>query len=130
MIRSADLQAIYDRIPKVVGCRTNCADCCGPVPINAEEAAAIPAMIAARPGGTGDTQYTPFDRCGTCRYATPAGCMIYETRPFMCRIFGAVENEPRLTCPHGAKALNPLSREQARALTEEYAALSMGITLP
>lgn len=128
--RFGRLESLYARIPKVEGCRTNCSDCCGVVPMTGEEADAIPVMIAARPGGTGEMRFTPFNHCGTCEYATPSGCAIYGHRPFICRLFGAVADEPRLTCPHGAKAANPLTPEEARALTDEYVALAMGVTLP
>lgn len=122
---SEALQAIYDRIPPVVGCKRGCSDCCGIVPMNHEEAEAVPALIAKRPGGVGNTRLTPHT-CGGCDYASPGGCLIYETRPFMCRLFAAVKGEPRLTCPHGAIALMPLTPQQAHELTEEYAALSLG----
>lgn len=112
---STALKSLYARIPKVEGCRTNCSDCCGVVPMIAEEADAVPVMIAARPGGTEGHRYTPFNHCGTCEYASPAGCMIYEHRPFMCRLFAAVADEPRLTCPHGAKADNPLTPDETLA---------------
>ena len=112
------LHALYKRIPKVLGCRTGCSDCCGPVPMNAQEA-----RVKADPPPRefmGHT-FTPLKPdCGTCAYATPEGCAIYEDRPFMCRLFATTVEEPLLTCPHGAKPVHPLSAKQVAALTAAY----------
>jgi hypothetical protein len=74
---------LYDRIP-VFECKPGCADCCGPVPFGKSEYAKIPEPVLAE--GIG------------CPYIGDGGCSIYEVRPFLCRIYGTVED---LKCPHG-----------------------------
>lgn len=58
--------------------------------------------------------------CDDCSFSRPDGCSVYETRPFMCRLFGTVPDEPKLRCPHGAKPARPLSPRRAAKLTERY----------
>jgi Fe-S-cluster containining protein len=58
--------------------------------------------------------------CDSCVYVTPDNkCGIYPHRPFVCRIFGATD-EPKLSCPHGRKAPNPISLEETHELAQEY----------
>lgn len=38
----------------------------------------------------------------TCDKLIDGKCSIYEDRPFICRVFGAVKSE-RMRCPHGCK---------------------------
>ena len=112
------LDRLYRAIPKVEGCRTGCADCCGPVPLSKLEARKV--RHAGEPERLMNMVVTPTDACLSCAYSTPEGCSVYEDRPFMCRLFGAVEGEPRLTCPHGAKARKPLSKSAAADLSARY----------
>lgn len=115
------LQAIYNRIPRVRGCKRGCSDCCGPVPVCAAEAARIasPQPLARWERGW----ITPVrGDCMSCAYASPMGCTIYETRPILCRLFGAVDH-PGMTCPHGARAKRLLRNDEARQLIEEAEAL-------
>lgn len=46
-------------------------------------------------------------------------CTVYDARPLMCRMFGAVKAE-RLTCPFGAKAARPMTDAQGHALVRRY----------
>ena len=117
---SGGLADLYARIPKVEGCRTGCADCCGPVPMIPAEVSAVKAFQRPEPWSRGHS-ITPTKLCGTCSYSTPSGCSIYETRPFMCRLFGTSVEEPRLKCPHGAKPRKPISADSAARLLAEYA---------
>lgn len=107
-----DLEAIYARIPKVNGCHPGCNNCCGPVPVGPAEARRIASPI--RLEDYRGVKITPTN-CGTCAFSTSAGCSIYNQRPLLCRLFGAVDH-PRMTCPHGARAKNLLTNEQAREL--------------
>ncbi len=121
MSDAAILARLYGEIPKVRGCRPECSDCCGPVPMTAPEARAVPHVVRPAPRGDGNF-LTPTLPCRSCAYSTPQGCAIYESRPLMCRLFGAVADEPMLECPHGAKAKRPLSRDAGRALVARYLA--------
>lgn len=124
------LDAIYARIPDVVGCRTGCNDCCSAVPLGRIEAARIRHPMPAQLGhpslpdvAQSVMASTPISFCGGCAYSTPNGCAIYDQRPFICRLFGTVEGEPKLTCRHGARAERPLTKQQADALAMDYVAL-------
>lgn len=99
-----NLDKVYRRIPKVTGCIKGCTECCGPVPCTKEEFDAIP-DIPEKLAPVCDEQ---GERMLVCRFKSETGCLIYEHRPLICRLFGAV-SEAVLTCPHGAKATRPLS---------------------
>jgi Fe-S-cluster containining protein len=124
MIRDS-LDAIYAAIPPVSGCRKGCSDCCGPIPLGTIEADRIKHFVrpAARHAAIPSAEAivsTPANACGGCAYATVSGCAIYNDRPFICRLFGAVADVVDLTCPHGARAEQPLDRDQADALGMRY----------
>ena len=111
------LASIYARIPKVKGCRSDCHDCCGPVPAAPAEARQIASPIALDDFQGGKITPTKAG-CMTCAFSTSRGCSIYETRPIVCRLFGAVDH-PRMTCPHGARSKRLLTDAQAKALIDE-----------
>ncbi len=54
----------------------------------------------------------------TCTHLTNEGrCAIYEHRPLVCRLYGAVK---RMKCPHGCKPKGGyLPEEKARELIKE-----------
>jgi Fe-S-cluster containining protein len=54
-----------------------------------------------------------------CPYAVDGRCEIYEKRPLLCRMFGAVD-DPLLTCPHGCGPVNKLTKQEGREITAEY----------
>lgn len=99
------LMALRERIP-AMECIDGCTDCCGPVPVNMVEIARIEHK-RGRSGGI------------DCQYATGGRCMIYENRPVMCRLFGAVDT-PMLECPHGRHPLQRLSTAEADEILREY----------
>ena len=124
------LEAIYARIPPVVGCRKGCSDCCAPVPLGQIEAARVRHPMPPERGhpslpdiAQSVMASTPSSFCGGCAYSTPNGCAIYDQRPFICRLFGTVDGEPKLTCRHGAHAEVPLTKKQSDTLAMEYIAL-------
>lgn len=120
------LDAIYAAIPPVAGCRRGCSDCCQAVPMGRIEAERVRHVIRPLDGhralprdAQASMSSTPAG-CNGCAYAGPAGCAIYQDRPFVCRLFAAVEGNPDLACPHGARAERPLSRAEADALGMRY----------
>ncbi len=101
-------------IPHVNNCPRTCSDCCGPVPFTGTEFKALPRQHRRT---LSMLQASPQNR-GRCAFSTHDGCMIYENRPLVCRLFGASE-QPMMQCPHGAKADNPLtSQETARMVRD------------
>lgn len=102
-----------DDIPHVNNCPRTCSDCCGPVPFTESEFKDLPRKhrrtLSMRKFADGSDK---------CCFSTPSGCAIYDRRPLMCRLFGASE-QPRMRCPHGVKADNPLtSQETARMVRD------------
>ena len=93
---------LYDRIP-AFDCIKGCTDCCGPVPFGFSEWQKVKNPVAA----------TGID----CPYIEDGKCSIYEVRPFMCRIFGTVEN---LRCPRGCGPEKLLTKEEGRFMTTFY----------
>jgi hypothetical protein len=82
-------------------CVPGCTDCCGPVPASEWELKRLPRLDPA-------TRAACYTADGlSCPHQGPLGCMVYEERPLVCRLFGTVE---KLPCPHGrrpAKLLDP-----------------------
>lgn len=96
------LDKIRNKIPAFT-CKKGCHDCCGPVPFSEEELARVD-----------ERELTSL----TCPYLSKNGCDIYEERPIMCRLFGAVEDLP---CPHGCRPIGLMSSQQAhKILTSVY----------
>lgn len=72
-------------------CKGLCQESCAAVPCIATEAA----NLSEPPG----TRYD--DDPLTCRWLDPDGrCSTYETRPTLCRLYGAVLG---MRCPHGCR---------------------------
>lgn len=103
-IKSAIL-GLYRKIPNFE-CITGCADCCGPVPFAKWEWGRIKDQRVSADGRT-------------CPYSSENGCQIYEMRPLMCRMFGAV-NTPLLTCPKGCGPKKKLSDRKAAKIVYKY----------
>jgi len=101
-------QELYDRIPDFPCNR--CMECCGPVPFSKWEWE----RLEDKRKGKGLT----------CPYAVDGKCEIYDKRPLMCRLFGAVVN---LRCPHGCRPGKLLSVEEAMEIMEEYRKLIMEV---
>ena len=106
------MQELYKRIPIVRDCK-QCGNCCGHVPISAEEIRRLPEGIER------DYPYKKDD----CRFLVDNKCAIYGDRPFMCRTFGASESFD-LMCIHGAKPDRYLSADESKQLCAEYRAKS------
>lgn len=95
------LERIYRSVP-TVQCRGLCARSCGPIDMSVEERRRIAdrgvtiepptiALLAIHDGGE------PMD----CPALVAGRCSVYEDRPLICRLWGAVESMP---CPHGCEA--------------------------
>lgn len=117
------LAALYARIPSV-DCIPGCTDCCGPIPVNREEARHFGPFPLV--GDQGIALSASLD----CPNSSGGNCRIHDRRPFICRLFGTVDQlevadaERRMACPHGRKPSKPLTGAQVRALMVEYLELS------
>lgn len=99
------LNKLYKQIPGV-NCKPGCTDCCGPAPFSDKEWGKLPRKFRRR---------KPANEPAVCRFKKEKGCMIYEYRPTMCRLFGAVDG-CLLKCSHGARAEHPLSNKEAQQI--------------
>ena len=99
-------------------CKPGCHDCCGIVPFSASEMAAAQKIRPLE-------QWEAFQKGSwvpraalegfRCPFISGGGCAIYEVRPMVCRLFGAVDDK-LLTCPHGCGPAKKLTAAQGRAL--------------
>lgn len=102
------LERIYAKIPDV-HCKGLCWHTCGPI-------AALPIEIARMEMRSGAAFYTRPDN--TCPYLVERRCSVYNLRPFLCRLYGAVD-DPRMRCRHGCMPDRFLTQEEARELMKE-----------
>lgn len=105
-------------------CKPGCHACCGPVPFSTAErdrVAAIRPMEQWEPFVDGSWIPAAALQTMSCPFLTKDGCGIYELRPTICRLFGAVDH-PRLTCPHGCGPERKLSERQSREILARAAA--------
>ena len=103
---------LYKQIPEFE-CIKGCTDCCTPVQVSKWEARRLhlkQLMLPTKPETT------------TCIFASPDGCMVYDKRPFICRLFGTSEAS-YLTCKHGCRPKKLLSLKKESELCQEYAAI-------
>jgi hypothetical protein len=115
----SDVTPLYDRIP-AFRCKPGCGDCCGVVPWSENEWAKV--ADRAPPGTTtikADDAIIPTRPGSSVCPFFSSGCTVYNDRPFMCRLFGAVR-DPRLRCPHGCGPTHPLSAAKALKMTRQY----------
>ncbi|PZG03838.1 YkgJ family cysteine cluster protein [Nonomuraea aridisoli] len=107
-MRRSDIDArltdLYAQVPQP-DCKGLCADSCGPIDMHPRE------RQRARERGVTiphhDDALDQMERDGT--YSCPAlqndRCSVYEVRPMICRLWGAVEAMP---CEHGCRPDNGL----------------------
>jgi Fe-S-cluster containining protein len=92
---SDSLDRIYRSIP-TVACKGLCTEACGPLNMSEVERQRIADRGVDIP--------TPDVLIGsgslTCPALVDGRCSVYEVRPLICRLWGAVESLP---CPHGCE---------------------------
>ncbi len=94
----AELEALYAQVPQV-NCRGLCQGACGPIGMGDAEYARLqgdvmPAIARADRVGLSFKQ-------ASCPALTMLGrCSVYELRPMVCRIWGAVKS---MRCSHGCR---------------------------
>ena len=82
------------RLPKH-NCK-NCGQCCGPVPINAEEQRHIQNYVDSH-----EVEVNNEHDFITCKFRVKNKCSIYPVRPMLCRLMGVVEG---MECAYGNSA--------------------------
>lgn len=114
----AKIDALLSAIP-TFQCKEGCFDCCGPLELSRlEYMRCIHASGRTAEDVKQQMQNNLKQGIYTCPLLDPETrkCTVYEVRPAICRLFGAVKNQ--LLCPHGyapeSSAL--LSDEQAREI--------------
>lgn len=98
------IDAQYAKIP-TFKCVDGCTACCGPIVTSRLE---YKRMLSAAGRTEKDVSQEALrnikNGCCDCPFIDKAKqrCSIYEVRPAICRLFGAVDHET-LKCPYGAR---------------------------
>lgn len=105
------LLEIFKRIPKVE-CKGHCYESCGPISriISQREKR----FIKAKTG----KDISINKKTGMCIFLVNKKCSIYEYRPAICRLYGAVRHE-RLHCIFGCKVNKILTNEESLEILDE-----------
>jgi uncharacterized protein len=82
------LEKLYSSLPHLE-CKGLCQEACGPIAMTETEFRRISDKSGTVPS---------VDEHGTCSLLVDGKCSVYEVRPAVCRLFGAV---PAMTCPFG-----------------------------
>lgn len=109
------LLELRDMMP-TVQCIPGCSDCCGPVgfaPVEKQRLARQGKLVAL-------SQFGITTIGADCPYLFDGRCSIYNERPLVCRLYGAVPRCHPLTCPHGACASYPLSGVLLNYVEDNY----------
>ena len=102
----AAILAAYAKIPQV-NCQRKCQEACGPIMMSKSEQRRIENHVGRK------VNFLNMETL-TCPLLTPSGaCGIYEQRPAICRMYGAVK---MLACPHGCEPERWLTNEEAREI--------------
>lgn len=104
--RSQRLKALYAQVP-AMECKGLCTDQCSIIGMTELER---DRMLQA----SGGKQAT-VDANMRCGYLTSGRCDVYDTRPMVCRIFGAAED---LRCKHGCRPKALLSARKGHELLD------------
>jgi hypothetical protein len=100
-IDASGIQSVWDAIPSVE-CDGRCQDHCVAVPMSMLELALVRGKMPWYPD---HAQIAGRMKEGIlrCPALTAHGrCGVYEVRPTVCRLFGAVDNET-IRCPYGCE---------------------------
>lgn len=111
------LLEIYANLPRLE-CKGLCSRSCGPINFSLKERAAMEANLGHSIGVVSEDF--------TCPALIYGQCSVYENRPLICRLWGAVEE---MRCPFGCVPERWLTKEEQGALLEQIAPLSE-TTLP
>lgn len=110
------------RIPSFT-CKEGCHECCGLVPFTTAErdrVAAVRPLEQWEPFVDGSWVPSAALASFKCPFVGEGGCSIYDVRPMVCRLFGAVDH-PMMKCPMGSAPEKLLTDAQSRELLRRAA---------
>lgn len=116
------LERIYRAVP-TVACKGLCAESCGPIEMSDEERERLTERgVEIPPIDQAALDIIAGKRSASCPALVNDRCSVYEHRPLICRLWGAVESMP---CPHGCEVTPGLLMDDgARMLIQR--SLSVG----
>lgn len=120
----ARLAALYERVPEIPDCAGHCWISCGPVTATWRERQRLRAAgvrLAAEDTARGEAAVH------WCEALGPDGrCTVYQLRPLLCRIWGAVRS---MACPHGCTPARWLTTREASDLVAEALEIAGPVSL-
>lgn len=120
------IKRLRSKIPES-NCHKGCIECCGPVPWVFWEKKKIQSLVDV---AELDPQKSVFSKDGiSCPYCVQdIGCLVYEERPILCRIFG-ISEDVRIKCPKSKTITAFLSINQTHQIMNEYLNLNPRLML-
>lgn len=108
---------IYREIPEGF-CQGKCFETCGPIFMSNIEKSIIIEFLGHDPFFTPEYIIANADNlaCLTCPLLVDNRCSIYDIRPLICRLYGAVEN---LKCSFGCKPKRFLTHKESVKLIKK-----------
>lgn len=103
-----ELKAVWAEIPDV-GCKGHCIESCGPIGASPLELRILAARgVLIRDYWDSLTDFAMTGTAQTCPALVNGRCSVYEVRPTVCRLWGAVDAMPcEWGCvPHGGRLTN------------------------
>lgn len=111
-MKKRSLDQIYASLPKIA-CKGLCSESCGPIDFTKEERERMEATFGRAIGKVDRNLSCPALACGQC--------MVYESRPLICRLWGLT---PAMPCPFGCVPERVVPEEESLRLLAEVGMLS------
>lgn len=120
--QDAALEEIYAQVPQIPDCDGRCALSCGPIEMFDRERARIVARgVRISDAETAIRVSDAADETFYCEALKDGRCTVYDIRPLICRIWGAVED---MRCPFGCVPERYLTAEEATSLLAQAHAIA------
>jgi hypothetical protein len=114
----AALQELYDQIPAIPDCKGRCWVSCGAIEMSDRERQRI--RSAGYRITPAQEALANLDTFWCEALAGDGRCAVYEMRPLVCRLWGAVEDMP---CPYGCRPERMLTSEEGMNLVMQSLAI-------
>lgn len=112
------LKELYEQMPKVL-CKQKCQGACGIIKWSWIEKQLVDRSVGGLP-------MLKLQKDGSCPLLMEGMCSVYEVRPWICRLWGAI---PDLKCEHGCEVIGGWSPEKQHVMFQELKELSEGRTM-